>query len=460
MSGTSIWRDTESIHKRNSLPGDISADTVIIGGGMAGILTAYFLKHKGRECIVLEEEQIGGGQTQNTTAKITSQHNLIYDNMIRQIGLDKARQYAGANEVAIKKYEEIIRRHKIDCEWVNCSAYLYTDCDTHLLEMECRAAERLGIPAELTKNTELPFQVESALRFDGQARFHPLKFLQAAAGEVTVYEDTKVIKLNGNTLVTNKGNVGAKNIVSACHYPFINIPGYYFIRMHQERSYVLAVDGVKPVEGMYLGIDPGALSVRSTKDALLIGGGGHRTGENWTGGQYKYLSYMADKYWPGFREVARWSAQDCMTLDSIPYIGRFTRRYPNWYVATGFGKWGMTSSMVSAMLLSDLICEEKNPYEEVFSPRRMNVRASAGNFLKEGGHAVAGLVRPKEVPAGQESGDMHGGRRRCPHMGCYLTWNPDEQSYDCPCHGSRFDAAGTKLDGPAQNDIQVRKEKD
>ena len=450
MTNKSYWKDTADIRERHGLPGDMNIDTVIIGAGMAGILTAYFLNQRGKECVVLEAERIGSGQTENTTAKVTSQHGLIYADLLRKKGEAKARLYARANEEAIERYRTLIREKNIACDWKDCSSYLYTQYRKPDLNNEFMAAVRIGLPAKWTGQTELPFPIKGALRFDGQGRFHPLKFLKAIAEEVEVYEHTEVLKVSLDGVETSRGNVRASNIVFACHYPFINIPGYYFMRMHQERSYVIGLRNVPLVEGMYYGIDQGSLSLRSAGNLLLVGGEGHRTGENQNGGQYERLLKMADQHWPKGQEAFRWSAQDCMPLDHIPYIGRFSKSRQNWYVATGFQKWGMTSSMVAAMILSDQICGENNPYEEVFTPQRGPGRSGLASLLKEGTHAAIDLTRPSGLPAEAKE---QAGRTRCPHMGCQLAWNPEEGTYDCPCHGSRFDARGNLLDGPAQKGL-------
>ncbi len=456
MNGKSLWSITEKRGAREHLPGNMKIHTAVIGGGMAGILTAYALEQKGIECIVLEEGVIGCGQTENTTAKITSQHNLIYDSLIQNIGTEKARKYAQANQKAVEVYRTLIRELNVDCDFADCRAYLYTRKNPGALQREYEAASEFGIPAGLTTDTELPFPVLEALYFENQARFHPLKFLKAVAGQVTVYEGTAVREIEDNVLITDYGKVEAENVVFAVHYPFINVPGYYFLKMHQERSYVAAVRYAQSMQHMYLGIDKEGLSFRSAEDMILVGGGGHRTGENLTGGQYKHILRAARDYWPKCEEAARWSAQDCMTLDGIPYIGKYGHQTKGWYVATGFGKWGMTSSMVSAMIISDLISGTDNPYAEVFSPQRVNVKASAGNFVKEGGHAAAGLSGKAEVP---EDKKQKGLLMRCPHLGCQLTWNPEEESYDCPCHGSRFDAEGNKIDGPARKNMKSKETK-
>lgn len=447
----SVWVKGSEIGKREPVPGDMEAPVVVIGAGLAGILTAYYLKQEGIRAVVLEADRIGSGQTKNTTAKITSQHNLIYSRLIRTFGTRMAEHYAGANEAAIGEYEKLIREKGIDCGFVRCPAYLYSQAGAEILKREAEAAESLGIKASFGTDCELPFQVTGVARFDRQARFHPLEFLAGIAGEVEVYEQSKVLKVEGGRVETARGAVTAEHIVFAAHYPFINVPGYYFARMHQERSYVVALEGAERPEGMYLGIDPGGLSFRSCGDLLLLGGGSHRTGVNpketaGVGCRYAMLRNRSQEIYPGCREVLRWAAQDCVTLDGLPFIGRFSRRRPCWYVATGFGKWGMTSSMVSARILTALITGRDCQEADIFSPERRFTAQAAKELAVHGAYTVKGLAK-HFLPPGK-------GRiiSNCPHMGCRLEWNPEEESYDCPCHGSRFDREGHLIDGPAQTD--------
>ena len=443
MNTTSIWNKTAAIKERAPLRKDMQVDTVIIGGGMAGILTAHILGQRGVKCIVLEAGRIASGQTGNTTAKVTSQHNLIYDNLMKKHGKAKARQYAYANQEAIKRYQILVDKYNIDCEWERCPAYLYTEHSPAKLWREYNAATSLGLPAAMVEQTELPFPVEKALCFYNQARFHPLKFLSVMADGVQVYEHSKVKYVKNHLVSTGNAIVRAEHIVFACHYPFINVPGYYFLRMHQERNYAMALAQTaggnrSTLEGMYLGIDPESYSLRSTGDYLLIGGGNHRTGEHPCVSQYEYLHKLKEQYWPEHQEVACWSAQDCMTLDSIPYIGRYSGATRDLYVTAGFNKWGMSGSMAGAMILTDMITGvRRSPYAEVFSPQRGMLKPQ---LAINGVTAVKNLLTPSV--------------KRCPHMGCALKWNRLERSWDCPCHGSRFEKNGRLIDNPATGGLK------
>lgn len=436
----SIWSDS-GIARRNPLPGDCSTETAVIGGGMAGILTAYYLQKKGKQVMVLEANRIGSGQTSGTTAKITSQHNLIYEKLIQQVGLEQAKQYASANQTAIGEFQHLIRKNPIFCGYEELPSYLYSTTDSEALKRETQAANRLGIDADFVTGTELPFPIHGAVRFEKQAQFHPLEFLQFLSIPLTVYENTTVLSVDGHTIRTNHGAVTADSIVFACHYPFLNVPGFYFTRLYQKRSYVLALRHAPRINGMYLGIEQEGLSFRQWEEYLLIGGRGHRSGEIPAQNPYKSLQAAAVHLFPESKTAAHWSAQDCMSLDSIPYIGQFAKSKPHWYVASGFNKWGMTSSMISAMILSDLICGRKNPNQEVFSPQRFHLKAAAKEGAAHLGKSVKGLSLGAAKPSA-----------RCPHLGCKLSWNPVENSWECPCHGSRFNHSGELLGGPAQTD--------
>ena len=431
---------------RKPLKENISVETVIIGAGMAGVLTAYELRRRGKPCVILEAKRIGSGQTGNTTRKITSQHGMCYENMIQKSGIVKARQYAKANEEAIQAYEQIIEEGNIDCEFQRCPAYLYSQVERECLQQEAEAARQAGIDAEFTTKTALPFPVEGAVKFRGQAQFHPLKFLKAVSEELDIYEQTKVFKVEGNVLQTTGGTVEAGNIIFACHFPFVNIPGYYFARMHQERSYVVAVKQAQQLDGMYYGIDEEGLSFRNAGKLLLAGGGQHRTGENQKGGRYENCGSRSGN----IGAAVKGSMLVCTGLHDIgwdPLIGRFSEETEHWYVATGFGKWGMSSSMVSAHLLADLITHKLVHMKNFSHRREVSRQRLLETFWKTDAFGKKNLG--KGLLDYQE-------KKRCTHLGCELEWNPDEEVYECPCHGSRFDRNGKLLNNPALEDLSLK----
>lgn len=436
-----IWTKTSKLPAFSPLAQSVRAEVAVIGGGIAGILTAFFLKRAGKDVIVLEGNRVGSGQTAGTTAKITISHNLIYEKLFREAGEEKARKYVSANKRALKMYSRLVQEEQIDCDFRECSSYLYSLTDAEQIKREVEAAVHLGIEAEFTTKTELPFSVIGSICYQKQAAFHPLLFLKALAEQLVIYEHTKVTGVEEGKIYTDHGNVLADAVVFASHYPIMNTPGYYFARMHQERSYVLALKQAQPFEHLYLGVDPGEdFSFRNFREFTLFGGEGHRTGENETGGQYKRLERRAKEYWRDCETIDRWSAQDCMTLDAIPYIGLYTGKNKKWYVETGFGKWGMTSSMAAALMITEQICQKESGNAAVFSPQRVPIRALKAAAV-EGAKSAKGLAAPGGI--------------RCPHLGCKLTWNPEEETWDCPCHGSRFDKEGNLIDNPALKNAAV-----
>lgn len=474
----SIWTKTVSLPSFPALEGDVSADIAIVGGGLAGILTADFLRREGASVVVIEADRVGGGQTAGTTAKLTAQHGLKYSQLTKTMGLEAAGQYARANLGAVARLRQLVRERGIDCGFTDCTAFLYTVGAPGLLQAEYDACQAIGMDVFLTQDTELPFAA-AALGLRQQARFHPLKLLAALAEGLTIYEHSRVLRAEGHHLQTEGGTVAAEKIIFACHFPFVNMPGYYFARQHQERSYVLALEGAAELRDCYLGVDGDGLSFRSWGKYLLLGGGGHRTGDNRQGGKYDLLRQAARRYWPSCRVAAAWSAQDCMPMDGVPYIGRYADSRPDWLVATGFQKWGMSSSVIAAEILTDLALG-REPMQDgaVFSPQRFQAEASARQLAGDAACSIRGLgrrvlepgrVSVEELPAGHGGvvdvdgekmgvyrdgdGELFAVSVKCPHLGCQLEWNPDEKSWDCPCHGSRFDYRGKLLEGPAQTDL-------
>ncbi|WP_415330502.1 FAD-dependent oxidoreductase [Clostridium perfringens] len=474
----SVWSESCKFRKREALNKDIKTDVLVIGAGIAGVLTAYMLKQKGRAVVVIDAAEIASGNTKNTTAKITSQHDLIYSKLIAEFGEEKARRYAKANELAIKKYKEIIEDKRIECDFEEKPAYVYSLNEIDVLKEEVEAAKNLGIDAEFVDEANLPFKINGAVKFNNQAQFNPLKFLKGISNELIIYENTRALEIKENLVVTSGGNITANNIVVATHYPIMNAPGYYFMKMHQERSYVLALENTSEIDGMYIDLNKEGYSFRTYNNLLLLGGISHRTGENEEGGSYDKLRKVAKNLYPKAKEKYYWSAQDCMTIDGIPYIGRYSSETPNIYVATGFNKWGMTSSMVSAMIISDMILEKENDFSEIFSPRRFDLSLSINNIANDLIETAKNFIAQKvSIPSSEieHIKNGHGGiieyngekvgvyknkegkeffvSTKCTHLGCQLSWNADELTWDCPCHGSRFDYKGRLIGSPATKDL-------
>lgn len=424
----SIWQQYSEKYSFPKLKENIKTDVLIIGGGIAGILTAYFLHKKNIPYVLVEKNTIFSGNTQNTTAKITSQHGLIYHKILQSEGTEKAQMYLKANEEAIRKYKELCS--SIDCDFEEKDNFVYSENNINILEDELSAIRKIGYKAEFQKNLPLPFETAGAVRFKNQAQFNPLKFLRTIAKDLNIYENTFIEEMVGCTAKTADCTIEANKVVVATHFPFINKHGSYPLKLYQDRSYVIALKNAQNVSGMYVDEKKTGLSFRNYGNFLLLGGGSHRTGKQ--GGNWAELCEFAKNNYPDAKEVTSWAAQDCMSLDEIPYIGNYSKNTPDLYVATGFNKWGMTSSMVSAMILSDMIQGKKNDYAEVFNPSRSILKPQ---LFINGFESAINLLTPTT--------------KRCPHLGCALKWNKAEHSWDCPCHGSRFTEDGKVLDNPA-----------
>ncbi len=400
---------------------------------MVGLLCAKLLTQAGMACMLIEANTLCSGVTGCTTAKITSQHGLIYASQIRRFGTEKAAMYYLANEAALDRYRRLCR--EITCDFEEKDAFVYSRDDRLKLEQELMALEKIGANAALEEKIPLPIETAGAIRFARQAQFHPLKFAAEIAKDLPVFEHTRALSYEGNrTVRTDRGTVRADQIVVATHFPLFNKHGSYFLKLYQHRSYVLGLNHCPDVRGMYVDENRKGMSFRNYGDLLLLGGGSHRTGKR--GGNWEELLRFAREHYPEAQVQYQWATQDCMPLDEVPYIGQYSRNTPGVYVATGFHKWGMTGSMTAAMVLTDLICGQENGYAPVFSPSRTVLRPQ---LLVNAVESAVNLLTPIKP--------------RCPHMGCALKWNPHERSWDCPCHGSRFDAQGRVLENPANGDL-------
>jgi glycine/D-amino acid oxidase-like deaminating enzyme/nitrite reductase/ring-hydroxylating ferredoxin subunit len=407
-----------------------------------------------------------------------------------------AKQYADANESAIHLIEKLQSDLHIDCDFMHQPSYVYTREDKYVQKIkdEVDIASKLGIKASFEDKIPFDYPIKAAVRFENQAQFHPRKYLLALAEEFVklggrIYEQTRAMDIeeNGNQYVvrTKQGNkITADRMILASHYPYYNKHGMYFARIYVDRSYSIAIKAKEKYPGgMYITAEDPAKSLRSQMsdngELIIIGGEHHKTGQGKdTKEHYEALIAFATDYFTVEDIPYRWSTQDCMTLDGVPYIGHFTSNTPNMYVATGYGKWGMTNSTVSAMLLTDLIVRGSSPYQDVYNPSRKTIAASAKEFIKENLNVAKELIKGKfsaipvdfDIKPGEgkivngnderlgayrdEQGNLHLVNTTCTHMGCELMWNSAERTWDCPCHGSRFTYEGDVVDSPAMMPLE------
>ncbi len=423
-----IWKTATESPKFKTQKEDFKTDVLIIGGGIAGILCAYKLHLKGVDYALIEKDKICSGVTAGTTAKITYLHGVIYSKLIKKYGSETAKHYLNAHFTATNGFKELCSN--IDCDFKAEDLFIYSRDNFAKIESEYRALKQLGVEATLTTKSELPFKIEGAVGVSGQGQFNPLKMLYEISKDLNIYENTEATEIGETIVLTNRGKIEAKKIIVATHFPFIDKHGLFFLKMYQHRSYVLALEGVQNPQKMYVDENDKGMSFRNYNGLLILGGGGHRTGKK--GGNWEELRAFAEKNYKGYKEVGYFATQDCITLDGMEYIGRYSKSTPNLYVATGFNKWGMSSAFLSAELLCDLVMSKENKYEPIFSPMRSIWHKELALNCAE---SLYNILTPT-VP-------------RCSHLGCALKYNKAEHSWDCSCHGSRFNEDGEILNNPA-----------
>lgn len=490
------WRNMIDLPEFPHLDEDLDVDVAIVGGGITGITSAYLLANEGLKVVLVEADRLLNGTTGHTTAKVTAQHGLIYDELIQNIGFSKAKLYYEANAEALRFIQRTVEQNQIDCDFSQQDAYLYATTEKYAgkLEKEVRAYEKIGINGELVQNIPLDLDVQNALVMKNQAQFHPVKYLARLVQQVTekggqTFEGTTAVNVEPGkqpvVLTRNGSRITCNQVLACSHFPFYEGTGLYSAKMHASRSYILSAKTKKPYPGgMYLSAGSPVRSLRSVKingeDQVLIVGESHQTGQGEdTMNHYKALQDFGEQTL-GLEQISyRWSAQDLITLDKVPYIGEITEDQPRILIATGYRKWGMTNGTAAALLFRDMVLDKKNAYQELFTPSRFYATPSLKHFLVENADVVGHLIKGKlDVPIrnikhlsndeaaiinvkGQRKGAyrdnegvMHVVDTTCTHIGCEVEWNAGERTWDCPCHGSRFSYTGEVVEGPAETPLK------
>lgn len=458
----SYWNENENTREYPKLKQNISADVTIIGGGLVGIQTAYYLANKGLKVVVLEKDKLCSGTSGGSTGKITSQHGLIYKYLKDLNGKEYANKYYEANENAKENIIKIINKEKINCDLEMKNAYVFTEVEKEVqnIKQEIEYTKKLEIPAKFVSEIDLPIDIYGAIKFENQAQFNPVKYVYGLANSIIknggeIYENSKAfdsVEENGKYNITTKeGSVISTYLVIATRYPIIRFPGYYFIKMYQSTSYAMLVDTHSDLnlDGYYINSETPVLSFRTIKSGdknlLLAVGYDYKTGTEIIGNPFEYLKARLKKMYPGAEVLKTWTEEDCISLDKIPYIGDFSDIMDNCYVATGFNKWGITSSNIAAKIITDKILGNESEYEDIFESSRLGIiknKDEVLNMLKESGEGIV-LERIKGKPT-----------PTCTHLGCKLSWNPLEEIWECRCHGSKFSKRGFVIDGPAVKDLE------
>ncbi|WP_017725884.1 FAD-dependent oxidoreductase [Halalkalibacterium ligniniphilum] len=489
------WRESTTLPTFKPLKENMNVDVTVVGGGITGITTAYLLQKAGKQVALLEADVLLNGTTGHTTAKITAQHDLIYNELLSHFGYEKTKLYYEATSDAIHFIRKTVEDLQIDCDLTTENAYIYTNTNRYIskFEQELKAYEKLGIEGELVDSIPLKLPIRAAIMMKEQAQFHPLAYLKQlvqnfidAGGRV--FEQTVAVDLleeQQRNVITREGyRITCDHVVESSHFPFFD-RGFYFSKMYADRSYIL---GVKTNDdypgGMYLSAEDPKRSVRHStykgERLLIIGGEKHKTGQGMdTMLHYEALERFSYDHFTVTGIPYRWSAQDLTTLDKLPYIGQASKNQPNVFVATGFRKWGMTNGTVAAHLMADLILERQNPYKELFKPNRFTADPSIKSFLSYNidvaKHLLDGkldstekgpeelerdegdIVRVNGKRAGgyrDKDGTIHLVNTTCTHLGCEVEWNRGDRTWDCPCHGSRFSYEGNVVEGPAKKPLE------
>jgi glycine/D-amino acid oxidase-like deaminating enzyme/nitrite reductase/ring-hydroxylating ferredoxin subunit len=483
----SLWLADPAAVDYPALGEDVPADVAVIGGGITGLTTALLLKRAGRRVVLLEADRVGSGASGNNTAKVSALQATVYSELLSRHGVDTATGYAQANLAGVETLAGIVKQEGIDCDARRRPALTYAidESERSAVTAEFEAAGRAGLSVVSDPDhAGLPFPVYGCVRLDDQLSVHPVRYLRGLAAAVhgagsRICEHSRVLRVRtgATTAVhTEGGVVRAERVVIATHAPLLD-RGAYFARLEAVRSYCVAArlrSGEPPTSLAISAGDP-VWSIASAGDLLIISGQGHPAGERGVdAGRYQALESFARQHWDVAEIVHRWSAQDLYAYDDLPMIGSYTPGSHTVFVATGYRKWGLATATAAAMLLTDTITGQANPWASLFSPHRLSLRGAprlARLNAKAALEFVGDRLRPAEVsgpadiPRGQarvlrdgleqtgvyrdEQGGLHAVSMRCTHLGCLVRFNGAETSWDCPCHGSRFDVDGAVLEGPA-----------
>lgn len=428
----SIWEDTITLPSFNSLNNDIETDILVVGGGITGILTAYYLKQAGFNVVLVEKNKIGSGATKNTTAVVTSLQDTLYQDRVKKLGYKKARLYLTASMDAILEYKNLSNKYNFDYEEI--PTYMYTCTNSEKLVHEQNVLKSLEFDTKITDKVKLPFDIQNAIMYPKQAQINALKLISELSKELTIYEHTEIKKITSKYAYTDKFKIKANRIILAIHFPFIDHLGMYYAKMYQTKSYVIAAKTKTKLDGAYISDVSGGLYFRKYHDYILIGGNDRKTGDK--GVSFKNIRQFIKKNYPDANIEYEWVNQDCMTLDDIPYIGPYSNFSKNTFIATGFNLWGMTNAMIAAKNLTNLMLNKETEYTKLFNPNRVVINKQLFTNL---GRYMKNLLTISN--------------KRCTHLGSALKWNEEEGVWECPCHGSKYESDGTLISEPATTNM-------
>lgn len=492
----SYWEENRKEYKKwKSIDKDIETDICIIGGGLAGLSTAYYTGLR-TDVIVLEKDRICSCTSGKNTGKVTSQHGLFYDYLLNSQGEEYARDYLNINENAIKEIERIIYKENIDCDFTKESSYVFTGQEKEIekLKNENKVVNLLQIGiSNYKENIELPITIKGAIEFKNQAKIHPIKYgyglaktIEKNGGKIFENSQVKNVRKEENKYIIDVNNkkVIANHVVIATRYPIISFPGYYFLKMYQSTSYAMVFDCKEQLfNGMYISSEVPTISFRvikeKDKELLLVVGYDYKTGTPEAEDGYQNITNIVKNIYPNAKCLYKWTAEDCISLDKIPYIGEYSSTMKNLYIATGFNKWGITLSNVAGQIISDKIFNKENQFEDIFKSTRLRPVKNKDEFLnmaKEAGKSIilskfkipeekleevkndeGKIITIKDQKVGvykDKEGKVYAVKPICTHLGCELYFNNIEKIWECPCHGSKFNYDGTSIEVPGNKDLE------
>lgn len=484
----SLWIAQSKGIRFEPLKENIDVNILIIGGGLSGINTAYLLSKEGVDVTLIDSDRIGYGTSGRNTGKLTSQTGLVYANIKKKYGIEKAKEFYNTSQNAFNLIKDTIYEHHIPCELEEIPSYIYSERLSYVanFEDEYRVYEEIGIEGELVNKLDLPINIKKAISQTKAGAFNPKKYIDGLVPllvnrGVKIYEYSPVTHINKGKdayeiNVSDKFKIKANQVILCSHYPFYDNYSFYITRLRPEASYIVAGEYAKDFpHANFLNIDHPIRSFRpyhvNGKKWLLIGGDNHKVGQDMTNHYEELMEYGKSTF--GLENYAyKWRAQGYMTPDSVPYIGYLNEHSDNMYVATGFNKWGNINSMVAAKIITDLILEKKQKDVSVYDPSRSKDYFTA-TYIKENSNTLFEWIKSKLEPTDgkwpeemdsatitkidgkrygiykDNKGELHIVDITCPHMGAELNWNQVDKTWDCPCHGSRFSYDGDIVEGPA-----------
>jgi glycine/D-amino acid oxidase-like deaminating enzyme/nitrite reductase/ring-hydroxylating ferredoxin subunit len=486
----SYWLATTPRTHYSALKKPLSFDVAIIGGGITGLTTAFLLKQAGKSVAVIDSHSIASGESGHTTAHLTELIDTRYYDVIAKFGKEKAKEVAAASHESIKKIKEIIEHLSISCDFKQIPGFLYTErkSDRSELKRELEALHQIGVHAKWENEAPLPFRTWGAIHLPNQASFHPRKYLLAIAEAIHgngshVFENTQAFEMiDGDPcqITCKAGRIIARDLIVTTHSPSAN-KVLLHTKLAAYRTYAVAgtLKHTPRLDALYWDTQDPYHYIRNQDSVWIIGGEDHKTGMK-TDANSSFINlkeYVQSRF--GWQELQyRWSGQVLEPIDGLPYIG-LNPLSEHLYVATGFSGTGMTFGTVAAILLSDLILNRVNSWAELFNPSRIKPLSTLRTYITENKDFPLCFIKDRLMPSDVESlGEVHRGEGKtirfngkkiavyrdlednihglepeCTHLGCHVRWNNAEASWDCPCHGSRFDVEGNVINGPATQNL-------